>query len=332
MFGKQNRKLFFILTLFLPFFLLITSANSKDDNDDNFSNARQSFYKLNNTELQKSIETYKKILEKDANSAKAYAGIAEAYSFIGLINKESKVEYENEFNLAYENMEKALKLDPDSSDVKRALAYIYLNLNRPKEALDIANKLLLEDKENFENVYLVWAADGKKPEDARINTILQSNPKFILANYDLAVAYYVRRRDPARAIIHLENVLKISDSPYFRTYLGRMYRSKKALTRSIEEFDKALKMNPNYSFAKINKGISLHYVGKYKESTQYLLEGLNSNPQFSEAYFFLGSNYFKTGDKNNSLLNYNRFIKETAGDSKYTNYINEARKNISSLN
>lgn len=324
--------LLIIFALILLYSFGSTSGYSKNDNEDNFSDARESFYKLSNLGLEKSIEIYKKILEKDANSAKAYAGLAETYSFIGLINKESKIEYENEFNLAYENMEKALKLDPASSDVKRALAYSYLNLNRPKEALDIANKLLLEDKENFENVYLVWAADGRKPEDARINTVIQSNPKFVLAHYELADAYYVRRRDPVRAITHLENVLKISDSPYFRTYLGRMYRSKKALTRSIEEFDKALKMNPNYSFAKINKGISLHYVGKYKESTQYLLDGLNSNPQFSEAYFFLGSNYFRTGDKNNSLLNYNRFIKETAGDSKYTNYVTEARKNIVSLN
>lgn len=329
---NSKHRFFFILILIFCCTIGITSANSEDKSDKRYKDARKSFFKFNDEGLEKAIEKYNEIIKDNPNSAKAHAGLAEAYSFKGFFNKESKKEYENEFILSHEHMNRALSLDPNSKDVKRALTYFYLNLNRSKDALKIANKLVEDEKDNIENIYLAWAADGKKPEDERVIKVLSSDPKFIPAHYDLAKSYYVRRRNPSKAIIHLEKALAVSESPYLRTYLGRIYRSKRSITRSIQEFDKALTLDPTDSFAKINKGISLHYKAKYKESNKYLLDGIKSNPNFKEAYFFLGSNYFITGDKNNSLINYQKFLSKVAGQTQYGNYIKKAREDISKIN
>lgn len=320
--------LFFTITLLLN----TGQAFSEENHDDKFRDAEKSFFQFNNKGIDKSIEIYKKIIEKDSKSARAYAGIAKAYSYKGLLKKEGKIDYENEFNLAFENIQKALKLNASDNDVQRSLAYIYLNLNRSKEALGIANKLIEKDGENFENIFLSWSADGKVPEDVRIKNVLNSNPRFIPAHYELAESYYIRRRNPTQAINHLTKVVEISDSPYYRTYLGRLYRSKRLFTRSIEEFDRALALDPGYAYAKINKGISLHYQAKYKESTEFLLSGLASDADYPEAYYYLGGNYFRTGQKENSIKSYNRFIEEVGADTKFSQFVKQARTNMSKIN
>lgn len=300
----------------------------KKERNKIYKKARKSFLEFNNKAIDRSIKGYNKMLETETKSARAYAGLAEAYSFKGFFNKESKIEYENEFNLAHQNIKKSLELDPDSSDVRRALVYFNLNLNRTKEALNIANKLLREKKNSWENLYLVWAADGKKPEDERIKNVIKSNSSSVLANYELAKAYYERKGDPVKAIVYLMKALEISESAYFRTYLGTIYRSRRLLTKSIEEFDKALKINPKSAFALTNKGISLYYSRNYTESIKCLLGGLKLGNKMPEAYFFLGSNYLKKGDKRKSLLNYNKFIKEVTGKTRYKNYVKIAMKNM----
>ncbi len=332
MFRNSSHKLFIIFILIFSFIIGINPVNSEEKDDKKYKEARELFFKLDEDGIEESIKIYNEILKKDPNAARALAGLAEAYSFKGFFNKASKNEYENDFILSYQHMQKALKLEPKNNHVKRALAYVYLNLNRSKEALNIANKLVESEEDNYENIYLAWSADGKRPEDVRITKVLESNSNFILAHYDLAKSYYIRRRNPSKAIIHLEKVVEISDSPYFRTYLGKVLRSRRSITRSIQEFDKALKIDPNNSFAKVNKGISLHYKAKYKESSVLILDALKSNPNFPEAYFFLGSNYYIAGDKNNSLVNYNKFLSKVAGQSKYSNYIKKARNDISKIN
>ncbi|NIQ13745.1 MAG: tetratricopeptide repeat protein [Candidatus Dadabacteria bacterium] len=324
----------FLLFIIISFLVSThsTSVLSKENINKLYEDGRESFLKFNDEGFKEAIKNYKKIIDSNPDYTKAYSGLAETYSFIGYFNKEAKNEYENDFNLSYKYINKAISLDPENKDVLRAITYLHLNLNRPNDALNIARKLLQKEPENHEYLFLYWAADGKKPEDNKINRVLDSNPDFVIAHLELAKSYYRRRGNAAMAIHHLKKAIDVSDSPISRNMLGKVYRSKSLVYESIEEFNKALEMNPSYTQARVNKGISLFYIQRYNESIKALVINEKLNERFPETYYFLGSNYSKLGNREKSIAFYKKFIKITKGQSKYNYYINEAKNNLAYLN
>ncbi len=96
------------------------------------------------------------------------------------------------------------------------------------------------------------------------------------------------------AIHHLKKAIDVSDSPISRNMLGKVYRSKSLVYESIEEFNKALEMNPSYTQARVNKGISLFYIQRYNESIKALVINEKLNERFPETYYFLGSKLLET--------------------------------------
>lgn len=322
------------ISLFLAIALLISGAlgNSSfaDDNDDRFKEARKELLLFTPSSISKAIENYYKVLESEPDNADAYAGLAQSYSMLGHYNKQIKKDYEDEFNKAHTFIVKALKLDSNNTNVKRALGYYYLHLSREKETAKVAEELLKKNSEDYEAIYQSWAADGKNPDDKRIHKVLDKKPELIVAHIDLAESYFYRKRKFTRAAEQISRAIDAKDSSYLRDLLGTIYRNQHAYDKSIDEFKRSLRMDSGFAPSVMNYGISLYYKNKVNESISQLTRSLDLNPRFPETYFYLAKNYQRKGDRAKSNKYYSDFIKMAAGESKYYGMVIMAKQNLNS--
>jgi len=177
-----------------------------------------------------------------------------------------------------------------------------LPINLVKEFLDSKTtfslqKLLDEDKTSLEamyyrgNYFLYGLGDTDKAI-AEFEKILAKDPSFILAHYDLAVAY----RDlgmPDKAIAQYEKTLELNpDFPEALSNLGGYYFRSGKLDKAVSMFKKAIQVYPNFIQALSNLGAVLNKQGRPGEAVELLKKALALDPEFAIANFNLGNSLF----------------------------------------
>ncbi|MGI9534624.1 MAG: tetratricopeptide repeat protein [Thermodesulfobacteriota bacterium] len=323
-----------ITTLLIIFvFSLFFSSNVLAGSEvKNYKDARKAFFSFNPDRLNKAIEYYNKTLAENPNDANALAGLSETYSLLGFYKKDVHDNYENEYNLAYDNILKAMKIDKENINVKRALAYNYLYLSREKEAAVIAKEILSKKPDDYESMYIFWSAKGQKIDNPNIHKALRNQPELVIGYVELAKSYFYKKRKYTKAALQIEAALKQSDTPYLRDLLGTIYRTQRSLKKSIEQYEEALKQNGNFPPALKDLGISLFYKGSSQESVAMLKKSITLNPTFPDAYFYLASNYQRMGNKELARVNYTTFIKEASDQMRYIFLVKKAKTNLNQIN
>ena len=177
-----------------------------------------------------------------------------------------------------------------------------LPINPVKEFLDSKTsyslqKLLDEDKTSLEamyyrgNYYLYGLGDPDKAL-AEFEKILAKNPNFILAHYDLAVAYR-NLGMLEKAIGQYEKTLELNpDFPEALSNLGGYYFREGKLDEAVNLFKKSVQVYPNFIQALSNLGAALNKQGRPDEAVPLLNKVLALNPEFAIANFNLGNSLF----------------------------------------
>lgn len=70
-----------------------------------------------------------------------------------------------------------------------------------------------------------------------------------------------------------------------------------ALQDVIDDYDKALTLNPRLVYAWFNKGNIFYSVGDYTSALQCYSEAIKTDPEFGQAYFNRGLTYLQAGNK-----------------------------------
>jgi len=319
------------LVLFIMLSLFLVSDTFAGSEIKNSKDAKKAFYSFNPKKLNKAIQYYNSTLAANPKDANALAGISETYSLLGFYKKEVHENYENDYNQAYENITKALKIDNQNTNVKRALAYNYLYLSREKEAAAVAQELLAKNPDDYEAMYIFWSAKGQRVDNPNIHKALRNKPELVIGYVELAKSYFYKKRKYTKAALQIEAALKHSDTPYLRDLLGTIYRTQRSLKKSIEQYDKALKQDSNFPPALKDLGISLFFKGDSKESINMLKKSISLNPTFPDAYYYLAFNYQKLGNKELALVNYNTFIKKASDQMRYIILVRKAKENMNKL-
>ncbi|MBC8287814.1 MAG: tetratricopeptide repeat protein [Nitrospinae bacterium] len=177
-----------------------------------------------------------------------------------------------------------------------------LPINPVKEFLDSKTAfsletLLHEDKTSLEamyyrgNYFLYGLGDPDKAI-TEFEKILAKDSNFVLAHYDLAVAY----RDLGmleKAIVQYEKTLQLNpDFPEALSNLGGYYFRAGKLDEAVRLFKKAVQVYPNFIQALSNLGAALNKQGHPDEAITYLKKALALNPEFAIANFNLGNSLF----------------------------------------
>ncbi len=158
-------------------------------------------------------------------------------------------------------------------------------------------KLLDEDQTSLETMYyrgnyFLYGLGDPNKALAEFEKILARDPNFILAHYDLAVAY----RDLGmieKAIGQYEKTLALNPGfPEALSNLGGYYFRSEKLNKAVELFKKAVHVYPNFIQALSNLGSALNKQGHPDEALRFLKKALALDPEFAIANFNLGNSLF----------------------------------------
>jgi len=177
---------------------------------------REEYLKLTKAGYEKAIEWYQKAVKADSEYALGYAGLGEVYAIIATLarfdhNKNKAIFY---YGLAKKNIDMALILNPNSSEVYKALGKYYYSIFEGFESIKKIEETLkkaLEINPSDSEIYVdLWLSNPfNDTNHPYIKKALELNPDSVYAHYKLALRYQLMQKWDL-AYKELQMVLKIN--------------------------------------------------------------------------------------------------------------------------
>ncbi|MFQ5674022.1 MAG: tetratricopeptide repeat protein [Nitrospinales bacterium] len=149
----------------------------------------------------------------------------------------------------------------------------------------------------------VWKDEVTLWSDAR-----DKAPRLIRPYNNLGEAYdKLRRYD--EAIAEFEKALRLNPNYVFAlNNLGNIYGKLESYGRAVEYFRKALAIQSDYAPANYNLAKTLNLAGKPEEALKYYRRAVEFNPYFEQALFNLAHVESRLGLARESIVDYRRFL------------------------
>lgn len=185
--------------------------------------------------------------------------LAEAYHRLGRIHSA-----QSNYGRAIKALEASVAHRPASTDVLVDLAIAYFHAEQYEKAKEPLGKALERDGRSAAAHHMLGKSYfmlGEFESAAReLETALRIAPKDYDVAYTLALAYLKQRRvDSAREIFD-RMVAELGNRPQLRVLIGRAYRETGYLAEAIEEFNKAIALDPD--FPRVHYYLGLTYLLK----------------------------------------------------------------------
>lgn len=223
---------------------------------------------------------FEKILQLDPNDYEALSSLGVVHSSYG----------RNELALDY--FLKAYRIDSTEGDLLNNIGSMYTNLGEPERAVQFLEKAVAAD-----------------PVEALYQTNL-GMAYLQVGRLDNALAAFRQADslDPGRAVVHYSlgntfSAMKVWDSAIYyyemlesggmeqaelHYFLGLAYRNTSQLKKARDEFEKALKLRPNYRDCAQTLGLLYLYGGSYADATPCFETVVGSDSSFYPGWIGLG--------------------------------------------
>jgi len=260
--------------------------------------------------VDKMIESFDKSLaisnkfEKNIGEYKAFQWANNFNRGVSLFQRGNKVTDEDSskmyFDMAIDAYNKAIRLEPDSAETYRNLAFVYLTTGKTEESVEPLKKLveIEQAEEGYQYLGEVYYTLGANlMNDFKFN----SNPQDSIKAMD----YY------DKSIVTLEEGLKKypvnSEMQVARTsaYIGAGRIAEAIIASKI-----LVENEPDNKIYHYNYGVLLLNSEKYAEAETQLLEALKIDPEYENAIYNLGVTYVKWGTAMNKEAEQQGIISE----------------------
>src|SRR5258705_7068673 len=229
-------------------------------------------------------------------------------------------------------LEAAAVYSPDSYAVLLELAIAYFHLEQYEKALEPLSRAVDKDPNSAGAHHMLgktyFMLGNFDKAIAELQSALSKTPNDYDIAYTLGLAYLKRREFPAARKIYDQMVVQLGNKPQLRVLIGRAYRETGFLPEAIDEFKKAVALDPafprvnfylgltyllkdgadklgdaeqefkielsehpNEFFANYYLGIAATVQRKWDVALQYLLKAAEIEPDNPDPYFFLGQAY-----------------------------------------
>jgi serine/threonine protein kinase/Flp pilus assembly protein TadD len=255
-------------------------------------------------ETQDSLKYFNAALEKDPTYALAYAGLANAYSIMGIYGPISPREA---YPQAREAALKALQLDDNLAAAHVALGAVKILEEwdwqgagqQLRRAIEIEPNNV--DAHNLYSYYLqaIGQADVAVDEMRRAHEI---DPVWHIPAGDLAFSFLLARRYD-EAIGYAQEYLKLNPKYTFMiNILGRAYEEKGMMEQAIATFQQTLAIQPNSRYAKYSLGCIYAKLGRRSEALAIIKEFQDDQSKWIEKPNYLAAIYAALGDKEQAFV------------------------------
>lgn len=276
-----------------------------------YASGRFAFARLTEPTLLQGIEFYRQAVTRDPNYARAYAGLADCYSLLGVIGSRAPRET---FPLARAAADKALQLDPQ-------LAAAYTARGQIRAVYDFDSRGALEDLNRaaeldpeVSSIYfyrgVVYGAQGDIDRSRKeFQHAQQLEPDVLAAPAAAALSlFYSRRYD--EAIAELRRVLALNDGfELARGFLIRTLLAKGAYDEALQELQgRNLQTLGSHGF----RAQALALAGRRDEAKAELDRVLILAKQQYVSAYDIAMIYAAFRDADNTFLWMNRAVDERA--------------------
>jgi serine/threonine protein kinase/tetratricopeptide (TPR) repeat protein len=254
--------------------------------------------------LLKSIEYFKKAVQKDPEYALAWAGLSDAY---GAMATNGWLPPAEAFPMSKEAALKAIVLDPDLAEGQHALGAALFFYERDWKGAEKQFQKALQLNPNLADAYCLYSyllsSQGRVQEAvAKARKAVELDPLNLKSLNDLAFAYY-SSRDFDKAAVQLNKVLEMDhNSEPALNCLVYVHSGKGQHDLAIETALRAVEISKESPIELATLGYAYGTAGREKEARDILLK-LNDKAQVSYVSdFYFGHVYSALGDKDQAFF------------------------------
>ena len=192
-------------------------------------------------------------------------------------------------------LEAAATYRPDSNEVLIDLAIGYFHVNKYDKALAALNKVISRDPRSPGALHMLgktyfMLGDFERATN-ELKAALNASPKDYDVEYTLGLAYLKRREIDSARRIYDQMIEQLGEKPQLRALIGRAYRETGFLSEAIEEFKKAIALDPH--FPRVHFYLGLTYllrdgIDRLGDAKQQFKIELAAHPEEFFAYYYLG--------------------------------------------
>ncbi|MGA9995888.1 MAG: tetratricopeptide repeat protein [Pyrinomonadaceae bacterium] len=216
--------------------------------------------------------------------------LAEGYGKLGKIYSAQK-----NYQQAIPALESAALYRPDSQEVLIDLAIAYFDAEQYKKALEPLNRALSLNPQSTGAHHLLGKTYFMLGENVKATSELETALKLAPADYDIAYTLslsFLKQKQLAPAKKIYDSMLaKLGERPQLHIIFGRAYRETDFLPEAIEEFKKAIALDPRFPRAHYYLGLTylLKYgAAKIDDAAEEFKVELSAHPDEFFANYYLG--------------------------------------------
>src|SRR5262249_1892400 len=215
-----------------------------------------------------------------AAEAEFVAILAEGYGRLGKIHLAQKA-----YEKAVTALESAVLYRPESQEALIDLAIAYFDAGQYEKAFEPLRKILALNPQSVSALHMLGKTWFMRGEFAKavteLETALKRAPRDYDVAYTLGLAYLKERQLSPAKQIYSRMLRELGERPDLRVIFGRAYRETDFLVEAIEEFKKAVALDPKSSRAHYYLGMT--YLLKdgtsgFDEAAEEFKVALASNP------------------------------------------------------
>jgi len=212
-----------------------------------------------------------------------------------------------------ELLEITAKKFPDNIESLLKLAELYLLVKRYQEGIEYVNKAL-KINENIARAYFIKGNIYRETGDtgraiSSLETAVEQDNKYLDAFFDLGFLY-AARKNPI-ALDYYNNVLRLDPANEAASFAkAKLLQDLSKTDEALKLYDAILAVNKDCDRCHYNKGaIYLQIKKDPKKAVEEFTRAIEINPNYVEAYFARGFTYSTLKDKESAKADYNMCLK-----------------------
>lgn len=208
---------------------------------------------------------------------------------------------ENKTRLAKDELEYTTKKYPESINAHLKLAELFFIVRQYQKAIDAVNTALKLDEHNAMGYFIKGSVYRESGDTARAITSLQTaveqDNRFADAYFDLGLLH-AARKNPL-AFDYYRSVLEILPGDKKTLYArAHLLQQMGKLEEATKEYTQLTAKDNSCAECFYNLGaIAMDVKQDYKSAIEQFTKAIASDGAYSDAYYFRGQCYIKTGDK-----------------------------------